>query len=122
MFPAVAPQKWQAMCHVARADDQHSLLSQGPQLLPDPKEPVWIMGRHAELQYRHIRVRIHHLKRHPGSMIKTAARMLMHRLEVRHQRGDVRGERRCIRRLIGHVEVPPTKPAEVIDQPGSKRW
>ena len=110
------------MCHVAGADDQHSLLSQRAQLLSDPNQPVRIVSWHAELQHRHVRVRIHHLQRHPGTMIKTAAGMFVDRLEVGHQRRDLRGERGRIRGRVGHLEVPPAESAEVIDQPSSDCW
>src|SRR6188472_3557558 len=110
------------MRHIARTDDQHSLLAQRPELLPDPKELVRIMGWHAQLQNRDVGVRIHHFERDPRTMIKTTARMLMHPIKVRHQRSDLCRQRRGIGCLVCHLKVPAAESAEVIDQSRPNRW
>ena len=77
------------MGQVARPDDQDALLPQRAQPRPDLQQPVRVVGGQAQLQHRHVGVRVHHLERYPGPVVQAALRVLVHALGVRQQRGDL---------------------------------
>ena len=90
--------------------------SRSGELLTDREQPIRVVRRHAQLQHRHVRVRVHHLQRHPGSVVESAAGVLVHRLPVGQQRGDLAGQRGRVRGGVAHLEVAASEPAEVVDQ------
>ncbi len=113
---AVPVEVGQPVGQVARPDHQDALLPQRAQPRPDLQQPVRVVGGQAELQHRHIGVRVHHLERHPGAVVQAAHRMLVHALAVRQQRSDLRGQRAGVRRRVGHGVEARVEAPEVVDQ------
>ena len=85
----------QPVGHEAGADDQHALLAQRPQ--PARRGPAAAPGRGSGMLSCSTGTsaqRVHDLQRHPGAVVEAAAGVLVHRLGVRHQRGDLGGRAR----------------------------
>src|SRR5207249_93305 len=52
-----------AVRHETRADDEHALIAQWRELLPDLEQLARVQARHADLQYRDVGLRVHHEER-----------------------------------------------------------
>ncbi len=112
----VRAQEGQAVGHVAGADDEDALLAQGPEPAAEVHQPLRAVRRHAQLQDGDVRVRVHHLERHPGAVVEAAAGVLVDRLGVGHERGDAGGEGPGVGCRVGHLVVVLSEAAEVVDQ------
>ena len=115
----------QVVDDVAAAQDQHALVAQGGQALAGFVVPaVGLAAIDAELDDRHVGVRIHRPQHAPGAMVQAARRVLDHDIG-RQELADPRRQGRIAGRAVLDVEQRLREAAEIVDRlrrrPGADR-
>ena len=97
-------------------DDQHALVAEWSEPLPERHQPDRVLGGQRQLQHRDVGLGVHDPQRHPRPMVEPAAGVLVDRLARGHHRRDPGGQLGGVRRLVGHPVVLRVETAEVVDQ------